>query len=51
MNIFKKWFCGHQWISHAKYNYRDSYFDGSYENGSKEIFICTLCGKIKKVKY
>jgi hypothetical protein len=65
MNLFKKLFCGHQWVVHSKEVYE--YISKEIVPGTNhwykpilqeqefkdtiEILICKECGKIKKIEY
>lgn len=62
MTAFEKWFCGHQWKSHAKDKksretlVRNIIGDGYNRTGAiieitKEVLICEKCGKIKIIEY
>jgi hypothetical protein len=53
--MFKKLFCNHQWKTHAS---REVKQEKELTNGAKqsreitrEILICTVCGKIKIIEY
>ena len=65
MNIIKKLFCLHKWITHAKKEYKWTETEVVYgtehwytpltevqeKEVTDEVLICTECGKIKKISY
>lgn len=58
MNILKKMFCMHKWISHDKRKMerfvRERYSMKEWEkveDYTKEVLICEKCGKIKQIEY